>query len=129
MDIPGPSAEGAAKVLSTLAEEGMRTPLDGVGAQSTVETELLARLPEEGEQDDGQGDDQAETVAAVGAPNVDVSRTEPEAPILLVAEVLLDGEAPAVELDDLLSEPVPGGDRYQASFMAARLIKTTAPTS
>ncbi len=69
---------GAPEVLSALAEERVGTPLDRVGPQPTVEAEALAGLSQEGEEDGGQSEEEAEPVAAVGAAEVDVVGSETE---------------------------------------------------
>ena len=78
------------EVLAALTEERVRSPLNGVGAETAIEAELLTGGPQESEQRGREGEDEAQAVAAGGVAYTDQSAAQSEARVLLVAKMLLD---------------------------------------
>ena len=86
---------------AALAEQGMRSGLDGVGLEMAVHAEALAGSTEQGEQDDGESVEQQQSVAPLRVRDADRAEAQAEAQVLGVAEAGLDRPPFRGELDDL----------------------------
>src|ERR687898_276915 len=76
---------------AALAEQGMGAGLDGVGLEVAVHAEALAGGAEPGEQDDGEGIEQQQSVAPLRV--ADANGGKAEAQILGIAEARLHAPA------------------------------------
>src|SRR3954447_4690374 len=103
----------------------MGTGLDGVGLEVAVHAEALAGSTEQGEQDDGEGVEQQQPVAALRIGDPHRAEAQAEAQVLGVPEAGLHSPPFRVELDDLRRVTVAG---HQGSFMSRACTHTTAPT-
>lgn len=79
----------------------MDTAFGGAGSQLTIHAEAFAGGAQDRQQQDGEGIEEQEAVAAPWI--VDPERAQPhaEAHVLAVAEAGFDGPPPGIELDDL----------------------------
>src|SRR3954454_21522714 len=71
---------------AALAEQGMRTGLDGVGLEMAVHAEALASGTEQGEQDDGKRIEQQQPVAPLGVCDADRAEAQAKAQVLGIPE-------------------------------------------
>jgi len=86
----GDRAKDTSDVLAALAEERVGSLGRCVGAQLSVETELLAGGPKQRGDDGREREHQEQAVASRWLLDAHVSEAETEAPILVVSEGLLD---------------------------------------
>src|SRR4051812_40271769 len=105
----------------------MGTGLDGVGLEVAVHAEALASGTEPGEQDDGEGVEQQQPVAALRIGDAHRAQAQAEAQVLGVPEAGLHSPAFRVELDDLRRGCVTVAG-HQGSFMSRACTHTAAPT-
>src|SRR3954453_3327540 len=95
-----------------LPEQRVGASLGGVGLEMTVVAERLPGGPKKGQQGDGEGIDQPQAVASVGAADVHLAQAHAVADILAGAELACDAPALRVQVAQLTGGPVGGvGDQ------------------
>jgi hypothetical protein len=84
---------------AALAEEGMGAGFRGIGLEQPVHAECLAGGAEHGEQGDGKGVNEQQTVAAGGFADPGGAEPPAEAQVLGIAEMGFDAPTPGVGVD------------------------------
>src|ERR1700691_723297 len=102
---------------AALSEQGVDAAFDGACSQEPVHAEAFAGGAQKGQQQDREGVEEQEAVAAPGIVDPECAHAHAEAQILAVSEAGLDGPAFRVELDDLRR-----GERAVAGGQMPRLL-------
>src|SRR4051795_4998610 len=105
----------------------MGAGLDGVGLEVAVHAEALAGGAEPGEQDDGEGIEQQQSVAPLRVADANRREAQAEAQVLGISETGLHSPPFRVQRDDLRRGRVTIAG-HQGSFMSLACTHTTAPT-
>ena len=78
---------------ATLAEQGMDAAFGCAGSQLAIHAEAFAGRAQDGRQNDGEGVQQQQAVAALRVVDPERANAHSEAQVLAVAETRLDGRA------------------------------------
>lgn len=102
-DVGNERAGDAGHVLVALTQERVSSLARfGVGAQGAVKAELLTSGANDDAEHRGQREHEQHAITAPGGAERHMIECQAEAPVLLVAERVLDVEAASVELNDVL---------------------------
>lgn len=102
---------------AALAEQGMGTGLDGVGLEVAVHAEAFTGGAEQREQEDGEGVEQQQAVAALRVSDADCQEAHAEAQVHGISETRLYRPALREHLDDLRRGRVPVAGHQTPEFL------------